>query len=259
MIRPMLRCTLLGACLLVCFGTARADRRYFVQSYTPYVAPAGNLELETWAIARAGQGDSTNAAWQTRAEFEYAVTHRLTAAAYFNFVQDAGGAPQRFDGPSLELIYQLAEPGKLPVDPAAYFEVRANGTEVELEPKLLLGRRMDTWVAAANAIGEIEYLLDAPPGYESTEKAMKVTLGLSRELGSTLAVGLEGFYTTEFEEGASNPSAYFLGPTINLQSTKLQLSVGWHAQIAGSPKTSKDLNLADQPRSEFRLILGLDL
>jgi hypothetical protein len=105
------RLTLLAAMLLLLSTPAWADRRYFVQTYTPYLAPAENLELETWAIAQEGRGDSTNTAWQTRAEFEYSISDRLTGAAYLNFVQDAGG-PQRFDGPSLEVIYQLAEPGR---------------------------------------------------------------------------------------------------------------------------------------------------
>lgn len=260
MIRRMLQLILICACLMTLRATARADRRYFVQSYTPYVAPAGNLELETWAIAREGQGDSTNTSWQTRAEFEYAITNRLTGAAYLNFAQSGeAGAPQRFEGPSLEVIYQLAEPGRLLLDPAVYFEVRESGEELELEPKLLLGRRHDAWVAAANVIGELEYLHNAAPGDPDQEKKLEVTLGVSRELGAWFAVGIEGRYQREFADQASDPAAFFAGPTINLQSSKVQLAIGWHPQVAGSPGTNGGRNLADAPRSEFRMILGVGL
>src|SRR5262245_63419420 len=98
-----------GLLCLVTFlvpAAAHADRRYFVQSYTPYLAPAGNLELEATSIARSGQGDTTATGWENRVEFEYGVTDRLTGAFYLNFVQPPGpGAPLTFDGPSLEFIY----------------------------------------------------------------------------------------------------------------------------------------------------------
>jgi hypothetical protein len=256
--RLRVRLPLIAATLLLLSAPAWADRRYFVQSYTPYLAPAQNLELETWAIAQEGRGDSTNTAWQTRLEFEYSISDRLTGAAYLNFVQDAGG-PQTFDGPSLEVIVQLAEPGKLLLDPAVYLEVRENGEELELEPKLLLGRRHDAWVTAANVIGEFEYLHDAPPGYEDVEKKLELTLGVSREFGTAFAIGLEGSYRSEFVENATDPSALFLGPTINLQSSKVQLAIGWHPQISGTPSTHGGRNLADAPRSEFRMILGVGL
>ena len=48
-------------------GVSHADRRYFLQSYTPYLSPAGELELEIHSIARNGQGDSTNTGWTNRA------------------------------------------------------------------------------------------------------------------------------------------------------------------------------------------------
>src|SRR6516225_1496854 len=92
--------------LLLAATTAHADRRYFVQSYTPYLAPSGNLEFEATSIALSGQGDSTATAWENRMEFEYGISDRLTGAFYLNFVQPAGDAPTTFDGPSLELIYQ---------------------------------------------------------------------------------------------------------------------------------------------------------
>jgi len=260
MTRRMLQLTLLGACLLIFSGSARADRRYFVQSYTPYLGEAGDLDLEAWAIAQEGQGDSTNTSWKTRVEFEYAITDRLTGAAYLNFSQSGdAGAPQRFEGPSLEAIYRLAEPGRILLDPAAYFEVRESGEELELEPKLLLGHRHDAWVAAANVIGELEYLHDAPPGEPDQEKRIAFTLGVTRELGARLAVGIEGRFEREFVDQGSDPTALFAGPTINLQSGKVQLAIGWHPQVAGSPSTHGGLNLADAPRSEFRMILGIGL
>jgi hypothetical protein len=35
--------------------------------------------------------------------------------------------------------------------------------------------------------------------------------------------------------------------------------MGWHPQISGRPKTHGRLNLVDFARSEFRMIVGVDL
>jgi hypothetical protein len=255
LLRPL---TLVAVLLAVVATRAQADRRYFVQSYTPYVAPMGNAEFEVTSIAASGMGDTTGTAWRNRLELEYAISDRLTGAAYLNFIQDAGsGAPTTFDGPSLELIYQFAEPGRLPVDPAAYLEVRANGGELELEPKLLLGRRVYKLVAVVNVVGEFERI-SAGADKGTTQRNLILTTGLSREIGHAFALGVEAVYTRGFLDGPDVSSVLF-GPTINLQTPKLQLALGWHPQVAGAPGTSHGLNLADFPRSEVRLLVGVEL
>lgn len=253
----MLRRRLFVVALLTLVPTlAAADRRYFLQSYTPYLSPAGEAEVELHAIAQNGQGDSTNTSWGNRFEVEYGLTDRLTGALYLNFVQPGGNEPaMKFDGPSLELIGRLADRGQIPLDPALYLEVRENGTELEVEPKLLLAHRHGGLVGVANLIGEIETA--HPSG--ATSRAMVVTTGVSREFGPVVAIGLEALYRRQFESGASNPSTVLLGPTINLQKEKAQLSLAWHPQVWGDPRSAGGLDLRDFPRSEVRLLLGLEL
>lgn len=245
--------------LLISASVAHADRRYFVQSYTPYLAPAENLELELTTAAASGQGDSSGTAWQNRIELEYGITDRLTGAAYLNFVQPAGEeAATIFDGPSLELIYRLAEPGSLPVDPAAYVEVRGNGGEWEIEPKLLLARRIHRLVGVANVIGEFErHTSGAEKG--TTEKLLQFTAGASREIGPVFAFGLEFGYARSFVDEGPDPARIVFGPTINLQTPKIQLAAGWQPQVWGRPASHGRLDLADFPRSEFKLIVGVGL
>jgi len=242
---------------LLLFSTAaHADRRYFLQSYTGYLAPAGNLELETTSLAASGRGDSTSTSWLNRFELEYAVTDRLTGAVYLNFEQ-APGEAATFDGPSLELIAQLARPGKLPVDPAAYCEFRANGSDWEIEPKLLLTRRIYRLVGAVNLIGEYErHVAGREKG--TLERAFRVSAGLSRELGANVAIGVESLFTRNVVDGP-DPASWLIGPTVNLQAARAQMAIGWHPQIAGSPATRGHRNLVDFPRSEFGLILGVEL
>ena len=253
------RIVLLAALSCLATGSAHADRRYFVHSYTPWLAPAGNLELEVISIAASGQGDTTGTAWRNRIEFEYGISDRMTGAVYLNFVQPAGAeAASTFDGPSLELIYRLAESGRLPVDPAAYLEVRANGSELEVEPKLLLARRIYKLVGTLNVVGEFERH-SAGPERGETEKNLELTAGFSREIGHVLAVGLEAVYSKSFLDVGPNPSSLLLGPTINLQTPKIQIALGWQPQVMGRPRSSGGLNLSDFPRSEVRLLIGVEL
>ena len=257
MIRSFRTVLWLSLATLFATGVAHADRKYFVQSYTSFLPPAGTLEFEAWAIAKSGQEGASGTAWRNRAEFEYGVTDRLTGAAYLNYEQDGGGA-MAFEGPSLELIYLLAERGKLPLDPALYLEILENGDELELEPKLLLTHRAGALVSTVNLIGEFE---THHTGDESGEweKVFKATGGVARDFGTAFSFGIEAFYERALEEDEGNPSALFAGPTVNFQTTKFQLALGWQPQLWGDPSSDGSLGLEHFPRSEFRMILGTDL
>jgi hypothetical protein len=187
------------------------------------------------------------------------LSDRLTGAAYLNFVQSSDAeSAMRFDGPSIELIYRLNEPGRMPVDAAGYLEVRENGDELELEPKLLLAKRYYQLVGVVNVIGEFERHFTGEEK-NTTEKNLRITGGLTREIGHAVALGIEGFYGrpglgTDLEAGA-----FYVGPTINLQSPKVQLALGWQQQVSGHPASGAGLDLADFPRSEVRMIVGVSL
>jgi hypothetical protein len=247
----------LSLATLFATGVAEADRKYFVQSYTPFLAPAGTLEFEAWAIAKSGQEGASGTAWRNRAEFEYAINDRLTGAAYLNYEQD-GGEAMTFEGPSLELIYLLGERGKIPLDPALYLEVLENGDVLEIEPKLLLAHRAGALVGTVNLVGEFETHHSGDESGE-WEKVFQVTGGVAREFGAAFSFGLEAFYERELAEDEGNPAALLAGPSLNFQTTKFQLALGWQPQLWGDPSSDGNLGLEHFPRSEFRLIFGTDL
>src|SRR5262249_24385570 len=133
-----------------------------------------------------------------------------------------------------------------------------NGREVELEPRVLLGQRYGRWMTVANVIGEYESHLS---GEEKgvIERTLRLTAGCSREIGARFALGGEGGYEHSVEDVSPKPAAWFFGPTLNLQTEKVQLSFGWHAQVRGTPDTAAGFNLDDFPRSDVRLLVGVDL
>jgi hypothetical protein len=239
---------------------ASADRRYFAAIRTPHLDSAGTLEMETYVTASSGQGDSTNTAWQDRVEFEYALSDRVTGSFNLNFSQaGAPEAPLRFEGPSLELIAALAEPGRMPLDPALYLEARENGAELELESKLLLAQRAGGLIIGTNVVGELESVHAPAPGAPRTAKAIALTAGIGHEASAAFAFALEGVYRRRFSERGADAQALFAGPTINLQSAKMQLTLGWQPQVWGTPSPGQRLDLGDFARSEVRLVLGIDL
>lgn len=234
-----------------------ADRRYFLNVYTSYFEEPRSLEMELWTTAFSGQGDTTGTGWENRMEFEYAVNERLTGAFYLNFVQEAGReSAMRFDGPSLEAIARFGNPGSLPLDPAAYLEVRENGDELEVEPKLILSQRHGALVGALNVVGEIE---TQHRGHPSTQTILSLNGGLARDLSGTVAFGIESRYERGLSGDSGHPAALFAGPTFNLDPGKIELAVSWQPQLWGTPATRGGLNLSAFARSEVRVVLGMDL
>jgi hypothetical protein len=256
---------LLGAGLAIFHAPALADRKYFTRVYTPYLAPAGTLELETWLTSKAGKEDPTeHVTWEQRIEFEYGLTERLTTAAYLNYSQPSGEA-LHFDAPSIELIYRLADHGRIPGDPALYLETKETGEELELEPKILLGHRVDKLVLALNLVGELEYRHNdeelLPGGAVMRKKFVaQVVGGASYEFSPAVSLGFETLYEAEYPNfGARTASVFSAGPVINLQSRKVQVALGVLPQISGSPRTSGNLNLDDFERMQIRAIIGIEL
>ena len=252
--------------LLAVFSTspAHADRKYFVYNYTPYLAPAGEVEFEAHLYSFTGKQDSgVHTSWAQRFELEYAVTDRFTASAYLNYSQGPGG-PMHFDTPSMEFIYTLAERGRLWGDPAFYTELSENGEELEVENKLLLAHRAGRWVQVLNLVSELEFRhndeeLMADGQVFRKRFAGGVSAGITREFGPQVAVGLEGRFRFERPNFDPGPSFLSLGPVVNLQSGKVQLALGSQVQLRGSPQTSGSRNLVDFERMQVRAILGIDL
>lgn len=239
---------------------AHADGRTFVDIYPAHVEEKGAREVEVWSTAFAGQSDTTLVAWENRIGFEYALTDRLTGKMLLNWEQ-AGGqeTSSRFVGPSFALHGAFAEEGEIPFDPAFEIEARENGDEFELEPSLLLWHERGGWILGADVEGSVAFLHHVPDGGETTEKGLTAMLGVARELNEHVAFGFEGAWQHAFEREGDSPSALFFGPTLDLRGEKANLTIGWHPQVWGTPDTGAGINLAAFPRSEFRVILGLEL
>jgi len=248
------------------FPTASAaDRRYFLETYTPYLGPAGETEVELWLTSKTGkQNPAEGATVESRAEMEFGISARSSVAAYLNLVRPPGG-PLRVHSGSLELVYRLSEREAMAIDPAAYLEITESGDELELEPKLLLAHRFGKWLAAGNLIGEFEFHHNRDELLANGEVlrngvAGEIAAGLTYEFDRRLALGVEALGRTEHPNfGAQSAALLALGPDLNVRIGEAQLGVALLRQIRGLPQTLGHRNLVDFERTQLRLVLGLEL
>ncbi len=253
------------AILLALPALARADDRAFLYTYSPYLGEPHELEVSTWLTARTGKQDSAvGATYESRAELEYVLHPRFSASAYLNFSREPGRS-FRFDSPSLELIYALADPGRLPGDPAIYLETTESGDELELEPKLLLARRAGRWIAGLNLIGETEFRHNdeerlAGGTVLHDAFAAEVSGGVAWRANAHVSLGLESRFRSEHPNFGPQAAALFsAGPNLDLRLGEAELGIGYLPQIWGDPQTSGDQNLDEFERAQARAVLSLEL
>ena len=248
-----------AAALLLLPGMAFADGRYFVETYTPYVSPAGEIEVESWVTSRSVEHAT---AWDLRQELEYGVTGRLTAAAYLNLSQPAGGSLQ-LEAPSLELVYALAKRGRVLGDPALYLETTAGSQETELEPKMLLAHRTGRLVHALNLVGEFEFRHNDEELLQNGDVlrrqwAWKIAGGSAYEITSKVSAGAEFRYESEYANfGPRSGNALSLGPVLNAEAGKAHISIGMLRRLHGETAHGGDPD--DLERTQLRAIVGFEL
>ena len=255
---------LVGAALAI-----HADERFFTYSYeAASVLPKGAVEFEQWITYRGGKESGNYARWDFREELEFGVTDRYTTALYLNFrdtFSDLSAAPGdevdefEFKGISSEHKFQLLNPHEKPIGMLAYGEVTTDGSELELEEKLIFQKFFgpdETWNAVFNIITEQEWEYEAAETGE--ESVLEFTAGLSYRLSRNWAIGAEArhhrVYSGMYDEEEAN--AWFVGPNVHFGSAKWWATLTVLPQVAGDPDTRWGLELDEHTRIEVRLIAG---
>lgn len=247
----------------ITFTLTKADRRYFARSYTSYTLPAKTLELEIWNTGKIQKDAGYFYKWQPRIEFEYGVTDKLTASIYFNFeeVRSMNNSYQSkslsFTSTSYELRYRLFEIGEYFIDPTLYAEVYFGGDKIKYEPKIFLTKRFSNLIGVINLNSEIEKNIPA----NQTKSEFEITGGIAYEVNANFALGLEFRNHLNYSEiyDKKKNQAFYLGPTINLQTEKFYFTINFLTQVSGSPVNNSNLDLIGHEKFEIRSILGIEL
>jgi hypothetical protein len=249
---------------------ARATPRPLPFTYTTETLGKGELEVEQYAdVATVKAIDANgNPTWygatQFQTEFEYGITDRLELGLYVVYVPTPAGytftAPMtEVTGVKQRLRYVFADPGAWPVDVGVYGELVEGETELELEAKILLQRRIGKLRVDANLWGEYELYYATP----QKDVVLNPTLGATYEITPTLHVGAEAWMRVELPNPAPptrpfalGPAGY-VGPTLLLDFGKLWWATGLYARVSDAEHTMQP----GEPYGPFwgRTIVGFEL
>jgi hypothetical protein len=225
---------------------AAANPRPLPYSYQVETLPKGSLELEQFvdltpikAYNVAGQES-----WVLRTalttEFELGLTDRLELGLYFFASDNPGGGtgtgnfPLQFDGIAQRLRWRLDDPGEWPVDVALYLEVAELTTEIEVEAKVILAKRLGPVLLVANIWFEREFYYDG-----RAEWVANPTAGVSWEINHNVRIGAEYWMHAEFGGPANaagvqpfnQQAQQYLGPVVMLEFGRLWWTTGFYARL----------------------------
>ena len=263
----------LGSLALVLLwpSSSTANERHFAYAYETGVLPEEAVELELWTTARVGREDYYTR-FDQRLELEVGLGHGLQTAFYMNFrgiaEETADTIQKRFDfrGVSSEWKLKLSDPTADSLGSAIYGEVTWMPHEVELEAKLLLDKRIGSFLVAYNLVGEVEIEIDKEAGGEAEwEKKVIVEnlLSFGYMAGEGAAVGIELRSPMVWKEGSLDYAALFAGPVLSFSERSWWVAMTVLAQLPalkasdGSPDETFVLN--SQERFEARILLGFHL
>jgi hypothetical protein len=258
----------------VAFGAPRracATPHVLPHSYGYATLPSGGLELEQYvdvtpvpAVVNATSGGTGMYPLTVlTTEIEYGLDDHLEAGLYYHAMTDTGAqtgsVPLRFQGLGQRLRYRFAEPGALPVDLSVYGEVSELDTELELEGKINLEKRIGALTLLANLVGEREIYYGG-----QDEWVVNPTAGGSWEFTPAVHLGVEYWFHAEYGgtinanniSGAFNPSPHsYIGPAVALEGKQLWVAFAPYLRL---DHWNRAAQFGDQyGRIWWRFILGI--
>jgi hypothetical protein len=241
------RALLAVAVLVLAPVLARADRRYFGETYNAVTAPPGGLDLELWStFTQAAKTGADPQFWRHQIELETGITSRWDVALY-NVFDAVQGQSTQYQATKIETRYRLSDYGQWFVDPVLYLEAKKEWTAdkpLAFEGKLILGKDVGPVNLSLNGLYEIEFI---PGG--AREHELGYAAGASYEVTPWVRVGGElfGDWKRSAEDGSWG-SEHYLGPAVSLAIARTWLV------LAGG------IGLTDaSQKSQVRAILAFQL
>jgi hypothetical protein len=205
------------AVLAVVPAAARADRRYYGETYTASIAPRGALDLELWSTYHDAPRDgSALPLWRHQVELETGITDHWDVALY-NIARQIQGQNLEYEALKVETRYRLSEPGAWFVDPVLYFEVKKTFVDdkpLSIEEKLILAKDVGRLNLAVNLAAEQEFI----PGGK-VEHDGEWAAGASWEIVPAFRAGAEAFGSVaRVDEDGEERWVYqtYAGPAVSI-------------------------------------------
>ena len=199
----------LAVVVAVAASAAAASERHFTYTYESSVLQPGAREIEPWNTFRLGRSGFYSRL-DSRLEFELGLTDRLQTALYLNLKSVTADSSlgrtssSELGGVSSEWKLKLADPVADRAGVALYGELSAGPSELELEGKLILDKRVGRLLGALNLVAEHEWKFDEPETQRET--ALELDAAACWFLTPRLTAGLElRSHTVLPRKGRSHP------------------------------------------------------
>jgi hypothetical protein len=244
-------------------AAAAASERHFTYTYESAVLRPGGREIEPWNTFRLGQSGFYSGL-DTRLEAELGLTDRLQTSLYLNMKAVTADTPlgrassTELEGVSSEWKLKLSDPVADRAGVALYGELSAGPSEVGLEGKLILDKRVGRFLGALNLAAEHEWSFGEPETEREVEFEVAAAAGWF--LTPRLTAGLELQSRTVVRPGDEpTRSALFLGPTVSYARQGWWVATSVLPQVyALAGATDGRLDLEEHQRVEVRILFGLE-
>ncbi len=228
MLRPTSTLFLAAALALAAPSAARADRRFYGETYNAATAPKGALDVELWSTLHRAPSDGGVDLWRHQIELETGITDRWDVALYNIATQEKGGS-LRYEAAKVETRYRLSDPGQWFVDPILYLEVKKEvigDAPWGIEEKVILGKDLGPVNLSVNLLAEQEW-----PKGGGHELEWGYAIGASYEVAPPLRLGGETFGdVTRVSVPGESATAHhaWAGPAVSIAAWR-----GWVVLAAG--------------------------
>jgi len=233
------------------------DRIEFLITHISLVLNPGQRELEVWNTLRSGR-ENFYRALDTRIEFEFGVGKNLQTAFYINsksiaeehsHVHDDGIAEVEIETEfewsfSNEWKYKLSDPVANAIGSALYAEITAAPTELELEFKVLLDKKVGKTLHALNLVAENEWESEVETEVlssgnitqeleQESEFKFEFDYGFSYNINTNWNFGFEVVNRNKVEEGEWNASVLYAGPGFSYVRGPIWVNFSVMPQVTG--------------------------
>jgi len=252
-------------------GIGLANERHFTYTYETATLPKGEVEFEPWTTIKYGRNDYY-AKFEQQIEFEYGITDNLQMAWYIVY---AGYAQEKTNddgdqylkkgwkmpGIKSEWKYKLSDPVADSIGSALYFELVGKPHEFEVETKILLDKKMGSWLVAFNAVVEAEW--EKEENLEIGKKLqLEADLGIAYQPFPGFSIGVEVRNVNVLADMKDfEKSILYAGPVVSYATDKWWVATTIMPQVYAIKGASDNnfLDLEDHERVEMRVLFGIHL
>jgi hypothetical protein len=249
---------------------SNAQDRIFTYTYQSTVLNKGQREIEIWNTLRTGREDFY-ARLDNRTEFEIGLGGKLQTSFYLNLTsqtktnEEAAAKSLQTENEisfSNEWKLKLMDPVANPFGLALYGEYGIGSSELELEGKVILDKKINKLTIAANAIYEAELA----PIYSNSrlewdqERKLEFYLAFGYALNSRFNLTLENSLKSVYVDKTPEHSALFSGLGFSWLHDNFWLNFTVMPQLASfKGETNSTLNLNEYEKVQFRLLFSFTL